>query len=64
MKIVKLTIGKGISEEQSYGKKWTKKYFMVETEVSADENIEQVKQRLEKQLDKWLSQPETKEVFV
>lgn len=54
MKIVKLVIGRGSSQELKYGKEWSKKYFVIEAELSEGDEISQVKKMLEAQLDEWL----------
>jgi hypothetical protein len=54
MKIVKLVVGRGSSQELKYGKEWSKKYYMIEAELGEGDEIAQVKKVLEAQLDEWL----------
>ena len=54
MKIVKLVVGRGLSQEHKYGKEWTKKYFMIEAELGEGDEVAAVKKMLEARLDEWL----------
>jgi len=54
MKITKLVVGRGSSTEIKYGKAWVKRYFMLEAELGEADQLDQVKQQLERQLEEWL----------
>lgn len=54
MRIVKLVVGRGSSTEIKYGKQWVKKYFLLEAELGEADQLDQVKQQLERQLEEWL----------
>jgi hypothetical protein len=54
MKVTKLTVARALSQEQKYGKEWTKKYFQIEAEITEGEDLAQAKNKLEALLNEWL----------
>jgi len=54
VKIVKLTVSRGTSKEIKCGREWVKRNFVLEAELCPTDELDQVKTRLEEQLEEWL----------
>ena len=53
-KIVKLTVGRGITVADEKGGKWERQYFELEAEITEENALELAKGNLESLLDAWL----------
>ena len=56
MKVVKLVVARGLSQEQKYGKQWIKRYYVIEAELTEQDNLAASKKKLEAQLNRWLNE--------
>jgi len=57
VKISKLKVGKGRSQESADGKSWERVYYEVEVELEDQAEVEEARSNVLSLMDGWLSQP-------
>jgi hypothetical protein len=53
-KVVRLTVGKGLTSADVKDQKWTRQYFELEAEIQSEHDIESAKNSMEALIDLWL----------